>query len=351
MKSAVQILIALLLVLFPQVGFSVTVEHLSDVNVPVKSQSYAQRQSAIKTGLRQVILKHVGDTSVFQNAVVNAAFKNPTNLMNQFSYLEKDDELYLKVQFSEQKVIELLRKAQVPIWGKNRPLTIAWVAYDDGVSNSIISDSSHNEFIQNLKSESEAIGLPTVLPILDFDEVTNISVSDIKGSFVNQLHSFNERYGVEYYTLITLNKTPQGFAYQVKLYPQQQEGILRSVYTFSGKAKDNVVTAEQILKPLASFFSKEYSVTATNENSSTVLEFVNVDNLQKAIKIERYLNAFSTVKSAHIQSIKNNLLAIEISLYGKESDMYKTLRLDPKITQVEHDSTEESVINHRYIWK
>ena len=351
MKSALQTIFGLALAITSTLCSAVTVDNLSDVDIAVQSQSLQQRNHAFRAGLKQIIFKHVGERSVFDNQQIKAALRSPSKLMNQFSYFRKNEKLYLKVQFSESKVIQLLRTAQVPIWGKNRPLTIAWIAFDDENSSALESDSSNNEFIKAFKGKAEKAALPIVLPILDFDEVTNVSVSDVKGSFVNQLQQLNQRYDVEYYTLIVVDKLNGAFHFQLKLFPQNQQGVLRPIFQLKGEAKGIELLATDIVKPLVEYFSKEYSVTANTLTSKITLEFIDVNSLPEAIEIERYINSLTTVKSAHISGLENNTLSISLDLYGNEQDMLKLLKLDPKIKAVASDAESESSIMQRYKWQ
>ena len=351
MRSVGQTFIAIALSILSTLSYAVTVDNLSDVDIAVQNQSRTERQIAFKNGLKQVIFKHVGDDSVYSNSEIEVALRSPSNLMNQFSYFENGDQLYLKAQFSESKIIELLRRAGVPIWGKNRPLTITWIAFDDGEFNAIESDSSDNNFITSLKNEAEKVALPIVLPIMDFDEATSVSMSDIKGSFVNQIHTLNQRYGVEYYSLINIEKRGDNYQFELQLFPQNQEGVLRPVYQYKGATKQLNVLVSDIVKPLANYFAKEYSVSANNQSSKVTLEFIDVDSLATAIDIERYVNSLTTVKSAHISGLKNNTLAITLDLYGDETDMLKLLKLDPKIKAVESDFEDESTIKQQYTWQ
>ena len=350
LKTVTQIVIFLVLTLISSLSYSVTITNLAEIDVAVKSQSSIQRKIAIQSALKKVIFKHVANESVFENEQIKNAIKSPSHLVNQFSYFEEKESLFLKIQFSEHKIIELLRAAQVPIWGKSRPLTISWIAYDNGDSTVLESDTSENEFIKKFKQQSELLAIPIVLPIMDFDEATSVTALDIKGSFVNQLHNLNQRYDVEYYILLNVVKLNNGYNFSLKLFPQAQEGILRSVYQYSGKVSNETKLMEGIFKPLAGYFSKEYAV-AGNANSSTAeLEFINVDGLKKAVDIERYLSSLSTVKSAYIKGIKNSVLVINLNLYGDEENLVRLLKLDPKITAVA-DVANESAIKQRYNWQ
>ncbi len=351
MKLAVRTLLLFVLSFISFLSYAVTVENLSDVDIVVKNQSDSQKRAAIRSGLKTVIFRHVGDNSVFDNALIKNALTSSTNLINQFSYFQKSNELYLKIQFSEQKIIKLLREAQVPIWGKNRPLTILWISNTDGTTSQIESDTSSGDFVKSLKYSAEQIALPIVFPIMDFDEVTSVTPSDIKGSFVNQLHELNNRYDVEYYSLIALENINGKYQYRVKLFPQRQDGILRPIYQFDGLSSDISTITNAISKSLASYFSKEYSVSSNNEGSTTALSFVNVDDLAKAIDVERYLNTLTTVKSAHIKNIEHNILSVELQLYGNEADMLKLLKLDPKIKAIEPDLSDKRTIKQLYLWQ
>ena len=107
---------------------------LYEVDVPVADQSPTARVAGSRAALQGVLTRLTGLKTLPANARVAAALATPERYYTQFGYQPgaTSGELRLRVQFSPQTLIPLIREAGLPIWPTNRPTVLGWVVVDEG---------------------------------------------------------------------------------------------------------------------------------------------------------------------------------------------------------------------------
>lgn len=79
-------------------------------------------------------------------------------MIRQFGYDEIDGKLFLKVNFDHKRILALLRAAELPVWGKQRPLTLIWLVEEGNDERQIINDASLVDSRQFLHKKLKAKG-------------------------------------------------------------------------------------------------------------------------------------------------------------------------------------------------
>src|SRR5690606_37086418 len=112
---------------------AVMVSELYDMQVPVADQSAASRDPAIQEALMLVLAKVGGEQGAAQHELLQQQLSNPEVFVKSFRYVrdEADASLQLKVSFAPNLIDDVLRQAQLPVWGKSRPLVLLWQAVED----------------------------------------------------------------------------------------------------------------------------------------------------------------------------------------------------------------------------
>ena len=149
-KSSLTLLVLLLGV--AQKLEAVTLENLYQAEVLTDSQSDAQRRIDASEGLSQVLKRVSGRSDILQNPTIVAALKTPEQYYSEFSYARVDaakDELaaesevvpdpqstapprlVMRIRFASSLIAKVLRAADLPVWGSNRPSVLSWMAIDD----------------------------------------------------------------------------------------------------------------------------------------------------------------------------------------------------------------------------
>ncbi|MDX1507710.1 MAG: DUF2066 domain-containing protein, partial [Woeseiaceae bacterium] len=191
---------------FGTVG-AVEVTSLYTAQVPLDQEQQDPQAFAHKTALAQVLLKISGSAVVDDEALFDALFPNPSAWVVQ---LRPGPDETLFVSFDGKALEETLKNAGQSVWGSDRPLTLVWLAVDWGQGEREIigaSDAERNPDEQRSINRNKLLrermltfadsrGLPVAFPLLDSEDMGNVTFSDIWGGFDERVLEASERYDV-----------------------------------------------------------------------------------------------------------------------------------------------------------
>jgi len=169
------------------------------VEVPVEDQSSMARLDAAGRALAELLTRLTGLASVPRNEAVNRALAAPDLYYNQFGYERggPDHGLRLRLQFTPQAVLDLIRDASLPIWRANRPAVLAWVVVDDGTERRILAADSEHPVVAALRQRARERGLPLRLPLMDLSDQLAVSPAVVWGRLSQTLMPASARYAAD----------------------------------------------------------------------------------------------------------------------------------------------------------
>ena len=212
-KSSLTLLVLLLVV--AQKLDAVTLENLYQAEVLSESQSDAQRRIDASEGLSQVLTRVSGRSDILQNPVIVAALKTPEQYYSEFSYARVEagnDEAaalpqpgldplpaetprqVMRIRFAPSLIAKILREADLPVWGSNRPSVLSWMAIDDESGRQVLGEANPSLFAKTLNQAARARGVPLLLPLWDLEDSRGVSSSEIWGRFLGRIEAASKRY-------------------------------------------------------------------------------------------------------------------------------------------------------------
>jgi len=180
------------------VAQGVEMSSLFTVEVPIDRSDANAQTAAYRAALTEVLVRVTGTTAVIESEEMASLFPNPAQFVSRYQ-AGPDDTLIISL---ERDAIErVLRQAGAPVWGTERPLTLVWLAVDWGMgereivgaddpvrlpgdARSIDRNKLLRERVQEVAGRR---GIPVVFPLLDLEDLTNVSFSDIWGGFDERL--------------------------------------------------------------------------------------------------------------------------------------------------------------------
>jgi hypothetical protein len=166
-------------------------------------------QAAFDEALSEVLVKVTGLPEAANPATRRQLFPNTGSVVQQYS-AQPDGQV--RVDFDAVAVRQVLDRAGLPVWGADRPLIAVWVAVDGGGGQRfILSDASATNFDRLAGAESGAgaelrelladvaaeRGLPIVFPLLDAEDLGQVSFADLWGDFRAPVQDASRRYGAD----------------------------------------------------------------------------------------------------------------------------------------------------------
>lgn len=302
------------------------VSNLHQAQVPVATQSDQDRSRVAPDALKQAIIKVVGNRQAVNAADITALLADAERYVDRYSYhqINQDDDstaaesLSVNFIFDAQTLDNALQRIGLPIWGENRPEILLWLASDkDG---SLVGDSDDNSVKDFIEIHAERRGLPIVLPVMDLEDQTQISFTDIQAGNNNIIKSASERYG----TRIIVTAQIRGNAPQTSINWQALNNGDNSRWQSEG-ALDSAIA--QGIDQLADMLGQRFAQQMGPSQQLTV-EITDVKDYNDYNRLIAYLNNLQAVESVSIDSMNEQTLKVGLTIQGEVSKFRELLAFD-----------------------
>lgn len=333
-------------------SFAAEVANLFAASVNVSTQRESERKKAMAEGFSQVLVRVNGSKSILDEPAIVAALNDAQRYVIGFSYAKPqagvntgltDQVSYnysLKLNFDARAITNLLREAQLPIWGKNRPLLMIWWVVDDG-DRQIVNMESAPDLQAAFSQQAALRGVPVVFPLLDLQDNASLETRDIWGFFFDKLKSASARYGSQH---ILVGRTfIQG---------QQSESkwvLLSENETLWAEKKVGHVTS--VLPEAISFaadkLAERYAVSSIAGNGALFpIAIHGVNNLRQFAELERFFQTMDIVESVSLASIQKDQVVFNLSLRTELARFQKAIGKSRKLTEEPFPEAESEIIMH-----
>lgn len=338
-------------------AYGVEVTDLYVAKVPVSSQSGNERISALKQAMRFVLVKVGGQESVHQSSVnarkvFNKALKNYKSYMAQYRYERAGDQIFLVATFDEAKINDLFSQANLPLWGRLRPLILLWVVDEHGLSRNVLSDSSVSQLPAIAKQFSNYRGLPLMMPLMDLTDLTQINTAELWGRFPQSVKQASQRYLAEAIVIIRISNSSllpelaepencQPLCAQnnyvldwTLISPSRQSQAQQKSQQYSelyqGQNRQNLI--EQALADITQVIYQEYALSTTTQNEF-LIDVANIDSLTTYLNVSSFLEQLSSVQSVKLISAKGSNWRFDLKLIGSQRSLLASLQLSKQLRQ------------------
>lgn len=273
---------------------------LYKATVPVASQSPQDRSKGLQKILLDVIVK-VSGQSVLPASLQKDAGR-VKNLVEQFGYdsrqVDGKRQLYLWAKLNPGGVKQLIRRAGLPVWPEERPVTLVWLAVEDGTERQILSEDSAHEVLESVYQAVDKRGLPIVLPLMDLAERSEIDYGRVAALNPEYLARASEKYASQYVLIGHVQRVGKD-RWRARWHFTGGEG--RVLQTPVGPLSDIMAAG---IDPLASQIARQFSSFSYRDDTQYI--DVIVDDIGGAADYARslnYLESLSPVTQVDVMAI------------------------------------------------
>lgn len=375
--------LVLCLCLFSLNASAVNVSDLYRVSVAVDNQGDASRKQGIQRAFQQLLIKVSGSQNVLTNPTLIEASGNSERYMQGFSYQQDgfDEQVYLQAWFSKALVVPLIKRAQAPIWGENRPLLLNWLAIeptenmeigrfdvarlirdaqgdinDDNLSNtdsavesSVVERSAivRGERVlisgQNAKLQKRfdrafsERGLPVLWPMDDLEDQTSLPLNQLWWLSTDSVRVASQRYQADSILAGKLNQTSTGV--------WQYEGILlhgnekRNILTDSDSPMGALTLATGVV---GQYFSDQFAIKSDLMNGRSGIRVLvkKVGSFTDYSKVLAYFKSITGVRTVEVAQVDRDNLELYLSLEGSWDKVQRIISLDNKLSMLQEKEFE-----------
>jgi len=323
----IRILSAVLLLMSAN-AFSAEVEKLYEASVLAKNDLSKEKQAAFK----QVLIRVTGDPAPTKNSIINQSMLNVTDYIVQFRYIDSGGKHRFWAQFDPKQVKKLLRQAKLPEWGQHRPQALFWIAREDKLGREIVADDSKGVVNSVLHSQAKLRGLPIVLPLLDLNDTSLVSASDVWGKFTKPIVKASARYDTD--VIVVANMYPisaNQWLLNWDLMGKQAGGKYGSLAHGEIRHGEQAVVRNMVNKVTQSL-AKIYAVNLGDKSQDMVsLKIKGLKRVEDYVEVNQLLAQISAISHRQVTKVIGDKVIWDLTMLGGEQDLMRALALDKRL--------------------
>ncbi len=314
---------------------AVTVSGLYTAEVAVDGSGQEALRDGYARGMQQVLLRVSGSRDVLDQDDVRALLENAENYLQSYQFLgatESEGTDRLRMSFGAVGINRALAEADAPVWGSNRPLTLALVAVQAGGGRNLVVDQdTSGVWMTALREAAARRGLPLALPPEDYRNDSDL-LSDIWGQFDQRLEQAAS--AISHDLLATVRVRQQGGSWQAA-WSLNGRGLSES--GSSAEAATPELLADQVVGRWADMLAARYAVAAGDVGELPQVEMVirGVSSLEDYARINRILEDLTPVQRVGASRVAGDRLELKVAFSGELDQLREYVALDPRFVAVE----------------
>ncbi len=324
-RAAIRRAIAGVLVLFLSVmpmsaALAVDVPTLYTANVSYDKESRNAREDAYRAALIAVLARVSGSELSENGAVVDELFPVPAAYVTRF---RPGDDDTLWVSFDDQAIERILKGAGQTVWGRDRPLTMVWLAVDWGNGNREIVSAGdpdrqgrsidRNRLLRERVLEiAQERGLPIAFPLMDTTDLQSVSSSDIWGGFDERVVAASARYEA-------------GSVLIGRVRPSSSQRN-RWTYIFGGETRSWTGEAEAVIVRIADTLATEFAVGGNAPLERLALNVSGIESVTAFGELQKRIADVGMIENARIAAVSGDIVRYEVEARGGTARLSKALR-------------------------
>ncbi|MEX0605182.1 DUF2066 domain-containing protein [Marinobacter sp.] len=309
---------------------AVTVDGLYSIQVPVAGSAPEDLKRGYADGLRLVLLRVSGDRDIMSREGMASLMDEAQTLVQSYQFLRASGtgaQDRLSMTFGAVGVNRALASLDAPVWGANRPLTLAWVAVEDRGDRQLLSKdgaSSNRAWNQAFSAAAARRGLPLALPSADRGADRRL-LSEVWGQFMGPVREASE--SVEHDLLTVVKISRRGDQWQ-GAWRLEGSGFETGDEMVSGSSPEQLTNA--IVGAWADMLADRYAVAAGDVENATRVDIVvdGVRSMDDYASVQRTFAQMTPVVGANPVRVTKDRMTVRVSFSGELSQLERYIELD-----------------------
>jgi hypothetical protein len=308
-----------------------------------KAPTSGDMVAAQSQALGDVLVKVTGKRDILTQPAVVKALAAPGDYVQHYGYQDVGPVKFLKADFDVAKVNALISQSKFALLGPARPQVAIWLVINEG-ERRVLPDQSSDGWAAALRTQSQALGLPVSIPLMDLDDNMAVNATDVWGRFADPILKASQRYGAE---MVVLGKlTPEGEKWSIDwgLYGPKAGGELAELTRGSGSGTQAEV-AQGFADGLAAWLVQNYGARISGVASSQALVVEGLSGIDGMITVQKMLQGMASVTKVEIGKLEGDKVTFNLALQGDKAELIRGLQLESRLRQIDDNDS-----GLRYQW-
>ncbi|MCJ7558515.1 MAG: DUF2066 domain-containing protein [Gammaproteobacteria bacterium] len=299
---------------------AVTRIDLYSETVEVQGRDYAARLLGYKVALSQVLVRTTGRRDIAANPALAQLLDDANRLVLQYRFL---DDGQLLVSFDGPAVEEVLATYGLPLWSRERPRVLVWLAMDNGVgARTLVGGEQAGQARDFLLDLARQRGLPLIFPIMDSVDMATAPFAEIWGGFYQSVLAASERYDPDAILVGRAQRDETG--YWAVRWNLQFAG---EVYQFTGTIDDGVQIS-------ADWFADKFAVAPGTGPSQVRMQVSGIAGVDQYAGVQDYLVNLSMIERVEVVQASADSILFNLSLRGGMEVLHRVMALNRSLVEV-----------------
>jgi len=314
---------------------AVEVPTLYTAEVPLDKESDNPRDDAYRTALIEVLGRVSGAQLGGNSVAIDELFPLPSAYVTQFRAGAVDT---LLVSFDGEAIERVLRAAGQTVWGRERPLTLVWLAVDWGQGERELIAAGDPERTQRqgrsidrnrllrerVLEIAQQRGLPLVFPLQDTTDLQSVTFSDIWGGFDERVIEASRRYDAK---SVLIGRVRPGAAQRN-----------RWTYIFGAEKRTWNGPPETVVAQIADLLAAEFAVGGNAPLETVVLSVAGIQSVDAYGSLQQLLSGVSLIERFRISAVVGDVVRYQVEVRGGAERLRRALRFAGLLEQEEEGS-------------
>jgi hypothetical protein len=312
---------------------AVTVNNLYSANVALQGSGPEALAASYGVGLREVLVRVAGSREVLERDGVDGVLGTAESMLTSYQILSAGAESRVQMSFGAVAVNQALASIQAPVWGANRPLTLAWVALEENGVRALITDTgtldgASAEFRSGLENASRVRGLPLVLPVVGAAGNREL-LSDIWGQFVSRVRDASNDVGRDVMALVRVSRSGD----------QWRAGWVMDGFSSDSPGEQAVnadspaALAQAIVDRWTELYVSRYGASGGEAGKQPTVDLVlqGVTKLADYAKVSQALAQINAVENVVPVEVKGSELILRLTFSGELNQLRDYITMDSRL--------------------
>ena len=289
--------------------------------------------AAYKRGLWEIVVRVTGSELSEDAPLLGNLFPNPARYVLQYRQLADGA---LSISFDGPAIEKVLRNAGETVWGADRPLTLVWLAVDWGegereviaaddperVADAARSIDRNRLLRERVQETASRRGIPVAFPLLDTEDLQNVSFTDIWGGFDEQLLPASRRYQAD---AVLIGRVRAGAIYRN-----------RWTYYLDGVKEEWGGQPENAVHLLADALAAEFAFSGNAPMETVTLKIAGIDSVRAYGTVQQYLKQLTLIDGFEVRTVSGDEISYEVRLRGGSTRLRRVLEVSDILMPVEN---------------
>tara|TARA_Y100001935_G_scaffold223408_1_gene198797 strand:+ start:30157 stop:31299 length:1143 start_codon:yes stop_codon:yes gene_type:complete len=314
--------------------------------VSVKNDSQSVRNKALKSILRNVLVRLSGSMDIGGGPDIVALVEKAPKLVQEFRYrLDKSNsgteltkKRYLWASFDKNSLNDLMRAGNIPIWDGNRPKVLIWLAGETSGKRQLFSADDLQELGHAINERAILRGMPIQFPLMDLQDQSSLSAADLWVNYEPAIQEASIRYPHQAILTGRLREGLDGWeANWILLDKQNNDNFVAKACCREDVILTGIDAAQDLL-------ASRYAPTSEGNRSRRMrVSFKGVKSSKAYLRLMQLIQTQESITFVNVRGAELDTIYLDIWIQGGRDELIRISETEALLTIIPEG--EKPIIN------